>query len=272
MTAREALARHWPEYLIEAWGLGTFMVSAGIVATLLGSPRSPAEDLLMSPLLRAALAGIAMGLTSVLLVYSPWGRRSGAHWNPALTLTFLRLGRMSRWDAFFFAVAQTVGGLLGVLLVAALLGESFTEPPVRYAATLPGMSGPLVAFAAELVISGVLMFVILMFADRPALASYTGIAAGCLVALYITFEAPLSGMSMNPARTLASAAPGGHWESLWVYLSAPLLGMLASAQLYSMLPFGRRAGCAKLMHSANVRCIHCGYEPPRSHTLEARRV
>jgi aquaporin Z len=271
VTAREALARHWPEYLIEGWGLGTFMVSAGVIATLFGSPHSPAQSAL-SPFLRASLAGLAMGLTSVSLVYSPWGRRSGAHLNPALTWTFWRLGRVSRWDAIFFAVAQTVGGLLGVLLVAALLGTAFTDPPVRYAATLPGMDGPWIAFAAELVISAVLMSVILMFADSPRLASYTGVAAGCLVAVYITFEAPLSGMSMNPARTLASAAPGGHWESLWVYLSAPLLGMLAGAQLYLMLPCSSRSGCAKLMHSPEVRCIHCGYEPPRSHSLEAGRV
>jgi aquaporin Z len=264
VTAREALARHWPEYLIEAWGLGTFMISAGVIATLLGSPHSPAQAALMSPFLRGMLAGIAMGLTSVTLVYSPWGRRSGAHLNPALTWTFWRLGRMKRWDAIFFAVAQTVGGLLGVLLVAAVLGVAFTDPPVRYAATLPGTGGPLVAFVAEFGISAVLMFVILIFSGTPRLAPFTGVAAGCLVALYITFEAPLSGMSMNPARTLASAAPGGYWDSLWVYLSAPVLGMLASAQLHLMSPWGRRSGCAKLVHSTAVRCIHCGYEPQPS--------
>src|SRR5689334_18283210 len=89
---------HWPEYLIEAWALGTFMVSAGLVATALGSPRSPISGAIPSPLLRSALAGIAMGLTAIALIHSPWGKRSGAHMNPAVTLTFLRLGRVRIQD------------------------------------------------------------------------------------------------------------------------------------------------------------------------------
>jgi aquaporin Z len=150
-----------------------------------------------------------------------------------------------------------------VLLVAALLGSAFVDPPVSYAVTLPGSAGPRVAFVAELAIScGLMLTVLLLSASR--LARFTGLAAGCLVATYISFEAPLSGMSMNPARTFASAAPGMQWQHLWIYLTAPVLGMLAGAQLFLAVRGARRLACAKLLHPAEARCIHCGYEPMRT--------
>jgi aquaporin Z len=181
--------------------------------------------------------------------------------NPAVTLTFLRLGKIRPWDALFFVIAQVLGGIGGVLLVAALVGHAFTDPPVSYAATMPGCCGPAAAFAAELVISAVLMVTVLSLSASARLAPFTGLIVGCLVATYITFESPLSGMSMNPARSLASAAPGMLWHHLWIYLTAPLLGMLGGAQVFLTLAGARRVVCAKLLHPPGVRCIHCGYEP-----------
>jgi len=210
---------------------------------------------------RNAAGGIAMGLTAIALIHSRWGKRSGAHMNPAVTLTFLRLGKIHPWDALFFVVAQVLGGISGVVLVAALAGHAFTDPPVSYAATLPGASGPAAAFTAEFVISAILMLTVLSLSASARLAPFTGLIVGCLVATYITFESPLSGMSMNPARSLASAAPGMHWRHLWIYLTAPLLGMLMGAQVFLMVAGARRVLCAKLLHPLGVSCIHCGYEP-----------
>ncbi len=261
MTAWQSLRGHWPEYLIEGWALGSFMVCAGVVATALGSPQSPVGTAVADPMLRNVIAGLAMGLTAVALIHSPWGKRSGAHMNPAVTLTFLRLGKTHGWDAAFYVIAQTVGGTLGVLLVAEILGSNFTDAPVNYAATMPGEAGPWVAFIAELCISAVLMFVVLSLSGHPRLARFTGLAAGALVAVYISFESPLSGMSMNPARTFASAAPGMHWEHYWIYLFAPPMGMLAGAQAFLAIRGARRHTCAKLLHPTDLRCIHCGYEP-----------
>ena len=93
------------------------------------------------------------------------------------------------------------------------------------------------------------------------LGHLTGVAAGVLVATYITLEAPLSGMSMNPARTFASAAPGGPWSAVWVHFTAPALGMLLAVELYSAFSRRKLRMCAKLDHSHSKRCIHCGYEP-----------
>jgi aquaporin Z len=258
------LRRNSPEYLIEAWALGTFMVSAGVFATLFDYPGSPIYNAIADPTLRRVLTGIAMGITAIALIYSPWGRRSGAHMNPAVTLTFLRLGKVHKRDALFFMLAQFTGGTLGVLLVAQLLGRAFTAPPVSYAATLPGPHGATVAFVAETAISMMMIFTVLLISSTPRMARFTGLAAGCLVAIWIAVEGPFSGMSMNPARSFASAAPALMWQSFWIYVTAPVIGMLAGAELFLLTRRGAPPACAKLLHSLDQRCIHCGYEPPTS--------
>lgn len=258
------LRRHWPEYLIEAWALGTFMVSCGVFTVLVEHPASFVNALLPDAGLRRLAVGVAMGLTLLGLVYSRWGKRSGAHMNPAVTLTFLSLGKIAPADAAYYIAAQFAGGLAGVALVAAALGPLFTDLPIRWAATLPGPDGAGVALLSEVLISFGLMTAVLVFSNRSRLMPFTGVAAGTLLVLYITFESPLSGMSMNPARTFASAAPQALWADLWIYFVAPLTGMLLAALVYRRL-FGRdRVDCAKLYHADDVRCIHCGYEPERA--------
>ncbi|MCC7412418.1 MAG: aquaporin [Gammaproteobacteria bacterium] len=271
-AAAAAVRGHWPEYLIEGWALGMFMISAGVFTTLLEYPGSPVHVLVPDPVLRRVLIGVAMGLTAIALIYSPWGQRSGAHMNPAVTLGFLRLGKIRGWDAAFFISAQFFGGTLGVLTVTAVLREAFAAPPVRYVATLPGSGGAGIAFAAELVISALMMATVLTVSNSVRWARLTGVCAGILVAIWISLEAPLSGMSMNPARSFASALPGGLWASLWVYLTAPVLGMQLGAGAYVALRGRAAAGCAKLLHPADQRCIHCGYEPPRAGAAAAAHV
>jgi aquaporin Z len=258
MSPRSALREHWPEYLIEAWGLGCFMISIGVFVTILFSPMSPIYNRVPSLTLRGVILGLALGATAIVLIHSPWGKRSGAHMNPAVTLAFLRVRKIHPWDALFYVIAQLAGGILGVILVAFVVGNLFTNPPVNYAATLPGPRGAAVAFVAEAAISFVLMATVLIFTASRRFARYTGLAIGGVVAVFIAVEFPLSGASMNPARTLASAAPGHIWRDLWVYLLAPTLGMLAAAQLLLFLRGRDALGCAKLLHPKGVRCIHCG--------------
>ncbi len=255
-AARVALRRHWPEYLMEAAGLGLFMISACVCATLLGHPASSLHRTLPDDFARRALMGVAMGLTALALIYSPWGRQSGAHLNPAVTLTFLRLGKVPAWDAAFYALAQLAGGLAGVLLSALLLRGALAHPSVNYVVTAPGPTGAAVAFVAEVAIALVLMSVVLAVSNSRH-ERLTGVCAALLVSLYITFEAPLSGMSLNPARTLASALPAGDFRALWVYLAAPPLGMLAAGEVRRLLLGARAAHCAKLDHDNPRRCIFC---------------
>ena len=254
-----AAARHWPEFVIEATCLGLFMISACVFVTVLEHPMSPVHRAIPSALLRRVLTGIAMGLTAIALIYSPWGQRSGAHMNPSLTLTYLRLGKIAPSDALCYMLAQFLGGLSGVLVARVVLGSAVANPAVRYAVTVPGPGGSVAAFAGELVISFGMMLMVLLVSNS-ALARFTGLFAGILVATYIGAEAPVSGMSMNPARTLCSALHARQWTALWVYFTAPPLGMLAAAELYRRLPGARRVFCAKLHHDNDKRCIfRCHY-------------
>jgi len=259
LSVFDSLRKHWPEYLMEGAELGLFMISACIVTTVLDHPASPINRLIPDPLLRRMLIGIAMGLTAISIVYSPIGKQSGAHFNPSVTLTFLRLGKVKPWDAFFYVIAQFAGGLAGVLIAALIIGNEISHHSVNHVATVPGMNGPLVAFLAELVISFVLMSVVLVVSNTKNIARFTGLFAGVLVATYITIEAPISGMSMNPARTFGSALPSQTWTYLWIYFTAPPIGMLLAAEIYLRAKGAKSVMCAKLHHQNDKRCIHCGY-------------
>lgn len=263
----DIVREHWPEYLMEAAGLGLFMISATVVTALLEYPHSPLHQLLPDPVIRRTLIGMAMGLTAIGIIYSPWGKRSGAHLNPAVTVTFFRLGKIQGLDAFFYVLAQFLGGVIGLLIAATAIGMAIEHPTVNYVVTVPGFDGAGVAFVAEACISCGLMLVVLTVSNHTKLNAWTGVFAGTLVAAYIAVEAPLSGMSMNPARSFASALPANLWTDFWVYLTAPLLGMLLAAECYVRFSGTRRVLCAKLHHDNDTRCIFfCSY-----HDINSRR-
>ena len=244
---------------MEAAGLGIFMISACTFGVILEHPASPVRQAIAFPLVRRVLMGLAMGLTAIGIIYSPWGKQSGAHLNPSVTLTFFRLGKIDGWDTVFYIAAQFIGGVLGVLVISTVIGVWLSNPSVRFVATVPGSKVP-VAFIAEAVISFILMLTVLFASNTRNIARYTGVFAGMLVATYIAFEAPISGMSMNPARTLGSALSAQIWTALWIYFLAPPLGMLLASETFSRLRTGRQVLCAKLHHDNDKRCIfRCGY-------------
>ena len=251
-------AEHWPEYASEGLGLGLFMVSACTFGTLLAHPNSPVVRIVQNPTLLRILMGMAMGATSAAVVYSKFGKRSGAHLNPSTTFTFLRLGKIEPIDALFYIAAQFAGAILGVYAGSIVLGRWLAHPAVDYVVTLPGPYGYWWAFIAEIVITFFLMSVILRVSNIPKLNRYTGAFAASLVMIYISIEAPISGMSMNPARTLGSAFSAANWTAIWIYFTAPPLGMLMAAEFYLRSRGPGRPGrvlCAKLHHDNRERCI-----------------
>ncbi len=252
---------NWREYALEALELACFMVSALTITALVEHPASPVRHVLANAIERRGLIGVAMGLTAAAIIYSPWGRRSGAHFNPSVTLAFLRLGKIARRDALFYVLAQFAGGVLGVLIVTAVLRSVISNPAVNYVATVPGAAGSAIAFLAELSISFGMMTTILLVSNSARYSRLTGVVGACLVAIYITVEAPLSGMSMNPARSLGPALAAGATEPLWIYFAAPPIGMLLAAELYVRLFGHAQVGCAKLHHPTTGRChFHCTKE------------
>lgn len=258
------LRAHWPEYLIEMWGLGIFMVSACLFATLIEHPQSPIRGAVPNALLRRVFMGLAMGLTAVGVIYSPWGRRSGAHLNPAVTLTFYRLGKLDGVDAALYTLFQFVGGVAGVVLAAWAL-PAVGHPAVRYVVTVPGDEGRIVALVAEAIMAGGLMLGVLITSNHPRLTRFTGWLAGFLLLVYIALEAPLSGMSINPARTVGSAAWANIWTGLWIYFAAPIGGMLIAAEAYVRWKGPRAVLCAKLNHHGRARCIfRCRFDELRA--------
>lgn len=257
----DALKAHLPEYLMEALELGIFMISACTFSVLLFHPASPVSPNIHNDSLKRVLMGVAMGATATAIIFSPLGKRSGAHFNPSVTLTYFRLGKISPWDAAYYIAFQFMGAIGGVLTAWFVLGNLVAHRSVNYSATLPGPSGIGRAFLAELIISFILMSVVLTVSNTKRLSRWTGLFAGALVAIYISIESPISGMSMNPARTFGSAAVSNMWTALWIYFTAPPLGMLLAAEVYTRLKSGRGVACAKLNHYNKTRCIfRCNFQ------------
>jgi aquaporin Z len=242
-------------YAIDGALLGLFMISACASVVLLEHPLSALRAAIPSAFTRRALIGLAMGVTALALIYSPWGKRSGAFMNPAMVLSFLRLGRLSARDALGYIVAQLLGSALGVGLSALVLGHLVSDAAVNYVVTVPGSQGEVAACLAEFTMGFVLLSVVMMVNRLPRLSAWAGVFAAALVTLFITFEAPISGMSLNPARSFGSALIGGQWHGFWVYLSAPVAGMLAGVELQRLLVARRERLCGKLNHSETIDCF-----------------
>lgn len=222
------------KYLIEAWALGMFMISAATFAALIWLPALPVREALGDQFTRRLVMGLAMGTTAALLIYSRWGKISGAHMNPAVTLAFWSINKISSRDAVFYILAQFFGGCLALLVYKFLFFEILSDPAVNYVQTLPGIYGIWGAFFVEMAISFALFLTVLYSSNYETTAPYTGFFAAALVMLYITFEEPISGMSMNPARTFASAVAAGNFAFLWLYFTAPVLGMVGAARVWKI--------------------------------------
>jgi aquaporin Z len=243
---------------MESVCLGLFMLSASVCTILLEYPGSAIHQALPGNFIRLVIMGVSMGLTATLIIYSPMGKLSGAHMNPAVTLAFYWLGKIKREDAVAYILFQIIVGVLVVYLVALCFGAAFSELPVNYIVTTPGLTGVWTALLFETIMSFVMMSTVLYVTNHLKISKYTGVIAGIIVAVFLVSSAQISGFSINPARTLASALPARQYESLWIYLIAPFLGMLSAAAFFRFRK--RNALCAKMHHHHDYPCIfNCDY-------------
>jgi aquaporin Z len=248
------------EYFAEFIGT-TLLLLIGLSAVCADfATRSPVVTAVPDPALRRLLTGAIFAGTATAIVYSPLGRRSGGHLNPAVTLAFLRLGKITGRSAAIYIAAQVAGALAGAALVLAIWRGWAVS--VHVGATMPGSGGVAAALAAEIAVTFLLVTLILTFVNRPRLMRFTAAAAGALVTFFVFVEAPVSGTSLNPARTLGPAIVGGSYQGLWVYLLGPPAGAAIAA-----LVFQRRhatVACGKLFHTDAIACrfLDCQYTPP----------
>jgi aquaporin Z len=219
-------------YMMEALGLAIFMCSACFFGAMLEAKGTPLHMFISNGMVRNVVMGIMMGLTALFIFYSPVTSPSGSHINPAVTLSFLRMGKISLWDAFFYIVFQVAGGTIAVCLMRWWLGYVLIDPPVNTVVTVPGQFGVWAACCIEFITAFIMMSMVLFTTSHYRFEKYTRKIAACMVCLYVIVAGPVSGFGMNPARSFASALPAHTWTAFWIYLFIPVAGMLAAAELY----------------------------------------
>ncbi len=253
---------HLPEYLCEFAGTALMMLIGVGAITFIWSTGSPIISMIPNEGLRRLVTGCCFAGGATLVVLSPIGQRSGGHLNPAVTLAFWWKGQITTFDAWAYVLAQVLGAILGVAIVSTVAGAAAQS--VQLGLTTPGEGyNVMVVFLAETVITFLLVFLIFFSVNNQRFAPHTPYLAGSLVAFLVFVEAPISGTSLNPARSLAPALLMHHPGDQWIYIIAPLIGALIAVKV-----FGRvvakvdQAGCAKLYHTERYRCIflNCGYQ------------
>jgi aquaporin Z len=246
---------------MEAAELGILMFCICLFGTTLYSSASPVNHLDLSSTAKASLMGVAVALTTFVIIRSPFGRRTGAHFNPAITLTYFYLRRVHRWDTLNYVTSQFLGGLVGVFAARQILGRKLAEPPVRYLITVPGGHGQFIAFLAELVLSGLLFGVVLFATNRWRLVRFSPLLVALVTVFYYAFCPAISGYSVNPARSFCSAMFAQIWQGIWVYFASPCLGMLAAAAIYLHAVGPKHIHCAKVFHDLRSPCpFNCQFK------------
>ncbi len=257
----DAVSTHWKEYLMEATEIGVLILSTCIYGTLIYADKSPIESFGLAPALKSMLMGTAVAMTTFMIIRSPFGRRSGAHLNPSVTLTFFWLGRVHRWDAAWYIAAHFMGATAGVFAARQILDVRLSAPPVQYMVTVPGKQGNAVTFLGELFLAGLLMATVLYSSNHRLLARFTPVLVATLTIFFFVLSPSRSGFSVNPARTFSSALFAWIWQGVWIYFLAPCLGMLLAAALYIETVGLNRIYCAKVFHDMRSTCpFRCQFE------------
>lgn len=235
---RRAYVRHWPSYWAEAMGVALFMIASCVTAVLFHHPDSPVRQFLgESKMLRRFVQALVIGVFLLAIIFNPAGKRSGSHINPAVTLSFRYLGKISAADAFWYITFQCGSAAVCGLLFFQLLKTWYSHPDVNYnlSAPKPESGGWPAALLAEFVISAILMLTTLTTLHSEKFRKNNGFFNISLIMLYIIFEAPFSGMSTNPARSLGTAVGALNFGDYWIYVVAPFSAMLLTTWVFQRL-------------------------------------
>lgn len=253
---------HLPEYLAELVGTACMLFLGIGAVTLFWATDTPLRGYIPSDDVRRLLTGCLFAGGALLVVLSPLGQRSGGHINPAVTLAFWFQGKITTRDALCYACAQVIGATLGVYALGLVVAEPLKT--VQFGLTIPGQGySPFIACLAEAAITFALVFLILYCVATPALQRRTPYLASALVAFLVFVEAPVSGTSLNPARSFAPALLAWNFADHWIYWVGPPLGAAFAVGLFFVVQSEKKhSGCAKLYHTEKYRCIFkdCSYQ------------
>ena len=245
---------NWLEYAAEACGTW-FNVFVGLSAGVINfSPDFPIAHLIPSVSLRLLLTGLIFAGSGSLVAISPLGKLSGAHINPSVSLAFYARGKMHRQDLAGYLIAQFIGGVLGAWLLVTVWGTHATD--INNGVTAPGQGYPIwFVFLAEFGMTFALVIAIFIFLSEKRLMRWTPLMTWLLVATLVWLGAPISGTSLNPARSFGPSVVNWFWHFQWLYWVAPPLGGLTAALFFYLLKGDRLLLTAKMFHVPHYPCI-----------------
>jgi len=249
--AARSLPEEWPLWCSELVGTALLVLVGCSFVILDFGAGSPVVALLPGAGPRRALTGFLFGSVGALIAISPVGKVSGAHINPVVTLAFWLLRRMKTRVAVGYVIAQVAGGILGAaaLLVFGTLGAS-----AGYATTGPGPAGAWFAVLGEVGATFCLIAGLLHFLGHPRLRAFTPALFPFLYAVLVWVEAPLSGTSTNPARSLGPGLVTCTMKGWWIYWLGPLLGtFLGVATMHAPWARSLEVRVAKVFHFEHDR-------------------
>lgn len=211
-----------------------------VMATLfrwLADPASPLAQAVPAGGGRVVVGGVVSGATVALLIASPFGRRSGAHMNPAVSVAFWLMGALPGRDLAGYTAAQLAGSVVGAAAGRGVWGPALAGPEAGFAAVRAAEGVPaVVVFAAEAAATAVLLAAVTFISARPGRSWRVPVVAGAAVTVLIWLTGTWAGGSFNPARQFGPQLLSGDTRWLWVYAAAPLAAAVAFGAIRSRLP------------------------------------
>jgi aquaporin Z len=253
---------NWSEYGAEFLGTA-FNLFVGLNAIVFNFGKGlPMETFIPDKGTRLLITGLVFAGSGSLFAISPLGKLSGSHLNPSLSLAFWAQGKMHQHDVIGYIIAQFFGAIFAAILVVSIWGNYAAS--VRNGMTVPGNSYALwYVFLAEVTITFLLVLSIFIFLSSHRLMRWTPLMTWLLVATIVRLEAPISGTSFSPSRSIGPALVSWYWKDQWLYCVAPPIGAIAAVVVFRLLAMGKREILTcKLFHAPNYRCIFKNVKVP----------
>lgn len=249
---------HWRLYWCEALATAVLMIVGLVCVILLTAPDTFLGRMLAPyPNIQTALCGLCFGMAGTAAAMTPFGKISGAHLNPSVTLAFMLSKKIVWIDALGYAIAQVIGALFGTAAVYGM-GMVFASwrnlsAEVHYGATIPYTKISVwYALGSEALVTGLLIITLYWLAAHPRYKAVTPWIGGIFFLVMNPITAWLSGNSVNFARSLAPALFAGEWTNLWIYLIGPFAGSSLAVLAIQFDLFGK-------IHLLEARLVNFGH-------------